>query len=172
MNSHPVVIDGLLLPSNAPLFLAVIAIHVVAGVVAVVAGAVAMLSPKQRGCHPLAGKIYFWALTVVFVTMSAVSAFRWTEDYHLFALGSLSFAAAIFGRKARRRLWPGWARLHMTGMGSSYILLLTAFYVDNGPNLPVWRLLPHWVFWILPSAVGLPILIWTFLRHPLSRNSN
>ena len=28
-------------------------------------------------------------------------------------------------------------------MGASYILLLTAFYVDNGKNLPLWRELPE-----------------------------
>ena len=104
--------------------------------------------------------------------MAVISAVRWAEDYHLFVLGSLSFAAAIFGREARRRLRPGWARLHMTGMGASYILLLTAFYVDNGKILPLWRLLPQWAFWVLPSAIGLPILVWALLRHPLARNSN
>ena len=30
-------------------------------------------------------------------------------------------------------------KLHITGMGTSYVLLLTAFYVDNGKNLPLWR---------------------------------
>ena len=25
----------------------------------------------------------------------------------------------------------------MTGMGASYILMITAFYVDNRPNLPI-----------------------------------
>jgi hypothetical protein len=52
-------------------------------------------------------------------------------------------------------------------MGLSYILLLTAFYVDNGPNLPVWRNLPSLVFWVAPSIVGLPILIRALSRHPL-----
>lgn len=44
-------------------------------------------------------------------------------------------------------------------MGSSYIAMLTAFYVDNGPQLPIWNLLPGWAFWVLPTAVGAP-LIW------------
>jgi hypothetical protein len=35
-------------------------------------------------------------------------------------------------------------------MGSSYLGLLTAFYVDNGPQLPLWNRLPDWSFWILP----------------------
>jgi hypothetical protein len=41
-------------------------------------------------------------------------------------------------------------------MSASYVLLLTAFYVDNGKHLPVWRSLPHLAYWLLPSAVGLP----------------
>ena len=60
----------------------------------------------------------------------------------------------------------------MTGMAASYILLLTAFYVDNGRNLPLWRLLPQWAFWVLPSAVGLPILANAFWRHPLVRRGD
>jgi hypothetical protein len=36
-------------------------IHVAAGLVCVIAGAVALLSAKQRGRHPRAGEVYFWA---------------------------------------------------------------------------------------------------------------
>jgi hypothetical protein len=57
----------------------------------------------------------------------------------------------------------------MTGMGASYIVMITAFYVDNGPNLPLWRELPHIAFWILPALVGVPILLNAFFRHPLAR---
>ena len=45
-------------------------------------------------------------------------------------------------------------------MGISYIAMLTAFYVDNGKNLPIWRDLPPVAYWLLPSAVGLPLIIW------------
>jgi hypothetical protein len=37
--------------------------------------------------------------------------------------------------------------------------LLTAFYVDNGPHLPLWQLLPPIAFWTLPSLFGLPLLL-------------
>jgi hypothetical protein len=60
-------------------------------------------------------------------------------------------------------------RLHIAGMGFSYILLLTAFYVDNGRNLPVWRHLPQIYFWLLPSVVGLPIIAYALARHRLVR---
>jgi len=54
-------------------------------------------------------------------------------------------------------------------MGASYILLITAFYVDNGPNLPLWRELPQIAFWTLPGLVGAPIVLNAFFRHPLVR---
>ncbi len=140
--------------------------------IAVVAGMGAMLSRKQVGRHPLAGTAYYWSLTVVFVTMSVLALSRWSEDYHLFALGLLSFIAATIGRTARRSLWRCWPRIHMTGMAASYILMITAFYVDNGPNLLGWRELPPIAFWILPTLIGAPILINALLRHPLARKQN
>jgi hypothetical protein len=47
--------------------------------------------------------------------------------------------------------------------------MLTAFYVDNGPNLPFWRELPPLALWVLPAIVGLPIWLTAFVRHPLTR---
>jgi len=67
-------------------------------------------------------------------------------------------------------VWQGWVRLHILGMSSSYIILLTAFYVDNGPNLPLWRELPRLAFWVLPSAIGVPIIVRTLLRHEFVRH--
>ncbi len=77
------------------------------------------------------------------------------------------FGAAVVGRIARRRPSPGWLPVHVIAMAISYILLLTAFYVDNGPHLPLWRSLPPPAHWLLPSLVGVPILAWTLRRHPL-----
>lgn len=172
MIGNPTVIGGIPLPSDAPLFLTVVAIHVAAGLIAVIAGVAAMLSRKRAGRHPQAGAIYYWALAIVFITMSVLALSRWSEDYQLFALGLSSFATATIGRTARRRLWPAWLRIHMTGMGTSYILLVTAFYVDNGPNLPLWRELPTVAFWILPTLIGAPILINVLFRHRLVKISN
>jgi hypothetical protein len=169
LDGNPTIIGGIPLPSDAPLFLGLIAVHVAAGLTAVLAGAAAMLSGKKPGRHPRAGTLYYWALSVVSVTMSALAFSRWSEDYHLFILGLLAIVAATIGRMARRRLWPSWPRIHMTGMGASYILMLTAFYVDNGPNLPLWRELPPIGFWIIPTFIGAPILINALLRHPLAR---
>jgi hypothetical protein len=100
---------------------------------------------------------------ILFASMAVLSAVRWAEEYHLFILGSLSFAAGSVGRRAVRR---GQIRIHLIGMGSSYILLLTAFYVDNGAHLPFWKELPAVTYWLLPAAIGIPLLIRTLRRHP------
>ena len=161
------VVLGIPIPSDDPVFLGVIGIHILFGLAAVITGAVAMLSTKGRGRHSNWGTIYFWCLSGVFATMSALSFMRWADDYHLFILGALSFASAYFGRTAARRRWRQWPRLHLTGMGASYILLLTAFYVDNGKNLPLWRELPEIAFWLLPSAIGIPLIIYALRRHSI-----
>jgi hypothetical protein len=172
MPAESTVILGIEVPSRDPLFLAIVGAHVLVGFPCVIAGMVAMLSPKRAGRHPLAGTIYYWCLTAVFVSATALAIMRWRENYHLFALGVLSFAAATFARSAAQRRWRGWVRLHITGMGLSYIVLLTAFYVDNGKSLPLWRELPQWAFWVLPSALGAPILMHALLHHPLVRQAH
>jgi hypothetical protein len=167
MTNEGVVVLGIPIPSSSPLFLSIVAVHVAAGLICIVAGIIAMVASKRAGRHPRAGTIYYWSLVVVFLSMAALSILRWPHNTHLFLLGILSFSAGAIGRMARRRLWRGWLPVHMTGMAVSYILLLTAFYVDNGPHLPLWRSLPPLAYWVLPSIVGLPILAWALRRHPL-----
>jgi lysylphosphatidylglycerol synthetase-like protein (DUF2156 family) len=130
-----------------------------------------MLSKKREGRHPRYGAIYYWCLTGVFLTATSLAAVRSAEDYHLFILGALSFAAANLGRRARRQQWHNWVRLGITCMGASYILLLTAFYVDNGKSLPLWRELPPIAFWLIPATVGVPLIVRARLWHPLARHA-
>jgi uncharacterized membrane protein HdeD (DUF308 family) len=167
MAEQTTVVLGIPIPSTDPVFLAIIGIHILFGLAAVISGAVAMLSTKGRGRHSNWGTIYFWCLSGVFATMSALSFVRWAGDYHLFILGALSFASAYVGRTATERHWRQWPRLHLTGMGVSYVLLLTAFYVDNGKNLPLWRELPEIAFWLPPGTLGLPLIIYALVRHPI-----
>jgi len=169
MPAETTVVLGIEVPSTDPVFLAIVAMHIAVGLICVVVGAIGMLSPKRPGRHPLMGTIYYWCLSAVFVSSTALSVMRWAEDYRLFLLGVLSFAAASLGRTARRRRWPEWVSIHIATMGLSYILLLTAFYVDNGRNLPLWRELPQWAFWVLPSAIGGPIIVFSLLHLPLAR---
>jgi len=163
------IVFGVPVPSVDPVFLAIVRFHIGVGIVVVVAGVIGMLSNKGRGRHSTAGTVYYWSLAILVATAIALSAMRWEENVHLFALGALSFVAAMMGRTALRQRWRSWVRLHISGMGVSYILMLTAFYVDNGKNLPLWRELPQWAFWVLPTVLGLPIVVYTLLWHPRVR---
>jgi uncharacterized membrane protein len=141
-----------------------IVIHVAAGLTAVVSGAAAMLTRKGPGRHPRRGRTYVCALILVAVTAIGIAIAR-PHTAYLLIVGATALTAAAFGYAARRIRWRGWLRHHMTGMATSYIAMLTAFYVDNGPRLPLWKLLPPITFWFLPSAIGLPVLFWALHRH-------
>jgi hypothetical protein len=143
--------------STAPVFLAFLAVHVLAGLTAVVTGAVAALVRKGSPRHIRAGRWYYLAITVVFVTATVLAALRWRQDYYLFIIGAVAFTAATIGYQHRRRHRPGDTG-HIAGMGIAYVAMLTAFYVDNGPHLPLWDRLPAFMFWLLPSAIGAPII--------------
>jgi len=158
-------IAGFQIPSDSRTFLTILAIHAPVGMVAVVTGVAAMLSDKRRGVHTRFGSIYFWSLSVLFITSTGLAAMRWREDYYLFFVGALSFGVAVTGRTARRQRWKMSIDLHIVGMGVSYIAMLTAFYVDNGESLPIWRDLPPITYWLLPSAVGVPLIIWALARY-------
>jgi len=49
--------------------------------------------------------------------------------------------------------------------------MLTAFYVDNGKSLPLWKELPPVTYWLLPSVVGIRFILRALLWHPLVRYS-
>src|SRR5262250_953635 len=154
--------------STTPVFLAFLAVHVLAGLTAVITGAIAALMRKGSPRHIRAGRWYYRAITVVFATATVLAALRWRQDYYLFLIGAVAFTAATVGYLHRRRHRPGDTG-HIVGMGVSYVAMLTAFYVDNGPHLPLWDRLPVLVFWLLPSAIGAPIII-RALIHARGRN--
>jgi hypothetical protein len=158
---------GLPIPDAGPLFAAALAVHVLSGLTAVVGGALAATAHKRAGRHPRAGRTYLWALGGIVTTATIMAAIRWREDAHLFAIAVIAFALGMYGYHARRRHRPGWPPHHAIGMGGSYIALLTGFYVDNGPSLPLWDRLPHITYWLLPTTIGAP-LIWLAL-HRFSR---
>ena len=155
---------GLPVPDAGPIFAAALGIHIVSGLVAVVAGALAASARKRPGRHPKAGRVYLWAMVGIFCTATVMAVIRWEHDAHLFAIAAVAFALSLYGWRARRRRRPGWPERHAVGMGGSYVALLTGFYVDNGPFLPLWNRLPHLAYWILPSVVGGP-LIWSALHR-------
>ena len=149
--------------STAPAFLAILAVHVVAGLTAVITGAIAALARKGSVRHIRAGRWYYRAITTVFATAAGLAAMRWSQDYYLLIIGAVAFTAATAGYLHRARRRPGDTG-HIAGMGIAYTAMLTAFYVDNGPHLPLWDRLPTLAFWLLPSAIAAPVITRALIR--------
>jgi hypothetical protein len=143
--------------STAPVFLAFLSVHVIAGLTAVIGGAIAAVTRKGSSRHVRAGRWFYRAITGVVITAMALAIMRWRQDYHLFIIGTVAFTAATIGYLHRRRHRPGDTG-HIVGMGTGYVAMLTAFYVDNGPHLPLWDRLPPLTFWFLPGIIGAPII--------------
>jgi hypothetical protein len=121
-----------------------------------------MLARKGGRAHRRFGVAYLGALALVCVSGIGLSIARPPGFPHLLALGAVAAALGAAGYAARRRRD---ARVHLLCMGWSYVAILTAFYVDNGPRLPLWRLLPPIAFWVLPTLVAVPLLVRALRRH-------
>jgi hypothetical protein len=159
---------GIPVPSTDPAFLVLVVAHIVISFVAVASGLLAMLSEKTSRKHRINGRIYFLSITTSFITIMTLSLMRWSENTPLLIIGVLTFALTFVGRQLSKIKSNGWTRLHTICMGLSYVLLLTGFYVDNGKNLPFWRMFPIWFFYFFPPLVGIPIIISVLKTHPLN----
>jgi len=164
-------IFGVEIPDSGPLFFGALTVHVLAGMTCVFAGLLAATARKRPGRHPRAGHVYLWGIGVVFVTATVMAIIRWREDAHLFAIATVAFGLAMFGWRARRQHRPEWPLRHAIGMGGSYIALFTGFYVDNGPQLPLWNRLPHWIYWVIPAVIGIPLIWWALRRFAVGVSS-
>jgi hypothetical protein len=166
MSENPIIIAGLPIPFHNPALLMVLAIHFLAALTSVITGIIAMVSKKESGGHPLFGMIYHWCLFVVFGTALILAVTRWQEDCYLAILVTLAFTAALLGRAAFRSHQRFRVQVHISGMGLSYTLMLVAFYMDNGRNLPLKRDFPAVTYWMAPSAIGTALIVYAPLRHP------
>lgn len=160
-----VTIAGIEIPSKSPVFLTIVGIHVAVALSAVITGLIAILSLKGSKKHLKFGKLYFWALSIVFVTAAILSIMRWIQDYYLFVIGFFSFSFALFGRISFKLRSKHKISYHITGMGISFTLMLIAFYLDNGKNLPIWNKLPVFAYWLIPTLVGVPLIVYSIFKY-------
>jgi uncharacterized membrane protein len=162
---------GIPIPSTDKTFLMFVVVHIVISLVALTGGIVAMLANKTSVRHKRWGNIYFWSISLSFPIIIILSVMRWPHNIHLLSIGVLTFCATFVGRRLAKSGRMGWPRLHTVCMGMSYVLLLTGFYVDNGKNLPFWRMFPEWSFYLLPSFFGIPIILRVLKTHPLNKRN-
>jgi hypothetical protein len=96
---------------------------------------------------------------VVFASATVMAVPRFARDWHLLLI------AVVTPRPAASATWSEGAAGGLAAAphpGDERLLhrpLLTGFYVDNGPNLPLWNRLPTVALWVLPSLVGVPLVL-------------
>jgi len=169
MEEHTTDLLGIPVPSDNTVFLSFVVIHIVLGLTCVISGVVAMVSNKTKGTHSKAGRLYYRGMTALFITVIITSVMRWPHNIHLLIVGTFAYALTFIGQRLTHTRKPNWTRLHTVCMGASYILLITGFYVDNGKNLPFWNQFSELFFWLFPSVIGIPIIIYAFFKHPLNK---
>ena len=161
-------IDGLPLAFFLPLV-----VHGLAGLTTGITGVITFRVPKSPGLHHRWGQRYLWAYTIVFLTATILSVQRWHADAYLFWLAVLGSSLALVGYTARRFHQAAWVRrmvgahwviVHIVGMIGSYVVLWTAFYVDNAHLIPGLDQFPSLTFWVLPSLISLPFIALSLAR--------
>jgi hypothetical protein len=53
-----------------------------------------------------------------------------------------------------------------------YLLSSRAEPIDWTDDRPLWKELPQIAFWLLPSVIGAPIILYVLRRHPVIRRTN
>jgi hypothetical protein len=161
-------IDGLPLSFFLPLV-----VHSPAGLTTGVTGVVAFSMPKHPGRHDRWGIRHVRAYTVAFLTANILSVQRWEADAYLFVLATIGYGFALGDYAARRfqgepmvRRLAGkqWVVAHLVGVIGSYVVLWTAFFVDNAHLIPGLNELPSLTFWVLPTMIALPFLVLSLSR--------
>jgi uncharacterized membrane protein len=136
------------------MFKVILFFHILTGAAGLTLGPIAMLSRKRRGVHTTAGKIYHWNMLLVCISACALGILHWKTSSWLIPIAGFSFWNSLRGFRAAKLKYPGWISDHISGMGGSYIALVTALIVVNdyqilGQNNGL-QIIP----WIVPTLVG------------------
>src|SRR5713226_9513278 len=102
-----------------------------------------------------------------------LSVQRMPSDVYLLVLATLGYGLALGGygaRRFRQEPWlmrlvgKRWVVAHIVGVIGSYVVLWTAFYVDNAHLIPGLKELPTLTFWVLPTVIALPFTVLSLFR--------
>ena len=115
-------------------------IHVAAGVISLVTGLISILSLKGGKVHKKSGKIYFYSMTIVFVTAIIIASYRFNR--FLFLIAFLSYYSVFAGvrklrlknlHKNQKPKWYDWIAGIINGTANLFFIGLGIYYsIENG----------------------------------------
>lgn len=118
-------------------------LHIVVGGAALISGLMAIASKKGKQLHRKAGRIYFWAMTGVFITGIIVAGFRFNR--FLFLISFLSYYSVFAGvrilklkslHKDQSAKWYDWAAGIFNAVANVIFITLGLYYYVNSGNAP------------------------------------
>ena len=114
-------------------------IHVAAGVISLVTGLISILSLKGSKVHKKSGKIYFYSMTIVFVTAIIIASYRFNR--FLFLIAFLSYYSVFAGvrklrlknlHKNQKPKWFDWTAGIFNGIANLFFIGLGIYYGIGG----------------------------------------
>lgn len=135
-----------------------ILLHILSGSSCLIIGLIVALSKKQVGKHTSLGEVYHWSYLVLFISSVVTSIIHWEESAYLFYIAIFSYGLALFGYLSGKLRVNHWLPKHIVGMLGSYIGIVTAVLVVNVATLSIFEHWPVFIFWLLPSIIGTPII--------------
>jgi uncharacterized membrane protein len=118
-------------------------VHVVAALLALVAGSCILAMPKGTRRHRWVGRVYVGSMAVLLLTAFRIYfLFGRFGVIHWGAVGSVLALVLGIGAVALRPVVRGWLRWHYLGMGASVMGLYAAFVIES-----TYRFFPLAYFW-------------------------
>lgn len=111
-------------------------LHIIVGSIALLTGAVAIFSKKGMQLHRASGKVYFWAMTLVFITGIMVAGYHFNR--FLFLIAFLSYYSVFSGvrflklkslHKNQNPKWYDWAAGIINGIANIVFIGLGIYYL-------------------------------------------
>lgn len=116
-------------------------VHIVFGSISLLTGAVTIVSQKGKQLHRMAGTVYFWAMTFVFITGMIVAGYRFNR--FLFLIAFLSYYSVFAGvrflklknlHKDQNPKWYDWAAGIINGIVNILFIGLGLYYLFQPNN--------------------------------------
>ncbi len=115
-------------------------LHVAAGAIALLVAPVAMVVKKGGRSHAQWGLVFFWAMTVIFITALFLSAVKWIpfllmiavfSYYSVFSGYRWKFLKKLYDKSERAR-WFDWVALIINGLFNVAFLTWGAYLIYDG----------------------------------------